>query len=118
MKKLVLTTETVVNKGTIVTVVAKRPYDLCISNDLGGTQEMPAGRYRVRLEKSWDDYEIGGRCIGFLVDAKDIETARKVGTTGYTEADLVKKYPKYQPEKNPKPFQPERVFFGTTEIER
>lgn len=118
MKNLVLTTQTVVKKGTIVTVIAKRAYDICINNDLGGTQELPPGRYRVKLEKSWDDYEIGGRCIGTLVDKKDIEIARKAGTTGFTHEDIKKESPKYEIPKNKKPFQPERVFFGTTEIER
>lgn len=92
------------NKGDVVTVVAVRPYDLCVDNDLGGTTELPAGRYRVRLEKSWHDYEIGGRCIGILLDQKDIETSRKIGTT------------EYQPKKAG--WRPERVFFGTTEIQK
>ncbi len=54
------------------------------ANDVGGTVEMPKGRYRVKIVKEFDDYETGHVMHGILLDKKDIETARKVGTTVYS----------------------------------
>ncbi len=53
------------------------------NNDVGGTSALPAGRYRVQVDRSWDDYETGVRVVGTLLDEADIETAIKTGTTGH-----------------------------------
>lgn len=56
---------------------------VCIVNDVGGTTALPAGSYRVRVTRSWDDYEIGGRMVGELLDDADVAVSRLTGTTGY-----------------------------------
>lgn len=58
-----------------------------LSNDVGGTSELPVGNYRVKVTRHWTDGEIGDRCAGFLLDPQDIETSRIAGTTGYTPDD-------------------------------
>jgi hypothetical protein len=60
---------------------------LTILNDVGGSEQLPTGNYRVRLITSWFDYETGVRCIGELIDLEDIETALQTGTTGFTPED-------------------------------
>lgn len=62
-----------------------------VTNDVGGHSSLPLGRYPVRITKTWDDYETGRRMIGELMFPKDIETARKAGTTGYTPEHYAKK---------------------------
>lgn len=59
------------------------------NNDVGGTYELPPGRYRVALLRSFEDYETGTRMVGILLDEADIETATKVGTTGYAPPGTV-----------------------------
>lgn len=54
-----------------------------IHNDVGGTGELPPGRYKVRVDRSWDDYETGVRVVGTLIEEADIEIAIAAGTTGY-----------------------------------
>ncbi len=86
---------------------------LSILNDVGGTAELPTGNYRVRLLTSWYDYETGTRCIGELIDLKDIATALEVGTTGYTPEDY-RKYGEEHLERTFKAaheFDPGRVYF-------
>jgi hypothetical protein len=56
-----------------------------ITNDVGGTSELPVGNYRVKVTKAWGDYEIGGRGIGVLLNEKDIKKSRKAGTTPWKE---------------------------------
>jgi hypothetical protein len=63
-----------------------------IKNDVGGTSELPVGSYRVRITKTWGDYETGQRCVGVLLDPKDIERSRRAGTTG-KKPDDYKRYP-------------------------
>lgn len=64
------------------------PFDaVYITNDVGGTTELPPGRYRVALERSWDDYETGIRMVGRLVEESDIEIATRAGTTGHAPPD-------------------------------
>lgn len=64
-----------------------------IRNDVGGFSELPPGRYRVRVDRTWHDYETGGRAAGTLLDPADIETSREAGTTGYTAEHYREKYP-------------------------
>ena len=54
---------------------------VCIRNDVGGTEFLPKGRYRVEITRGWDDYETGRRLVGKLLDKEDVKTAVKVGTT-------------------------------------
>jgi hypothetical protein len=61
-----------------------------VTNDVGGHSSLPEGRYPVRITKTWDDYETGRRMIGELLFPKDIETARKAGTTGRTAEEYAK----------------------------
>jgi hypothetical protein len=83
-------------------------------NDVGGTVDLPAGPYRVQMLKSWDDYEIGGRCAGELIYPKDIAIARKAGTTGNSPED----YREYKPALYLKTliqvrtFDPKQVYFS------
>jgi hypothetical protein len=85
-----------------------------ICNDVGGTTNLPAGRFRVRLLESWRDPEIGTRCIGELIEPADIAVARQAGTTGYTPED----YRRFGDEfyervaKEAQAFNPKRVFFA------
>jgi hypothetical protein len=64
-------------------VTAERDYQVCMDNDLRGTGSMPTGRYYVEVERSWHDYETGGRMVGRLVYASDKLIAKQAGTTGY-----------------------------------
>ncbi len=58
-----------------------------ITNDVGGTSEIPVGIYRVRVTRV-----VGrGRLVGELLDIKDIAKSRKAGTTG-SKPDDYKKY--------------------------
>jgi hypothetical protein len=91
-----------------------------VTNDVGGTSALPVGRYAVRITKGWDDYETGRRLIGELLDPKDIETARKAGTTGRTPEEYVK-YGADHVEKAKKAaadFNPKIVYFHGDEFER
>lgn len=80
--------------------------DLGINNDIGGSCEMPPGEYRVELERSWHDYEIGGRAAGRLLDEADIAKAREVGTTGYATPEKITAW------------DPARVFFPISAFKR
>ena len=42
------------------------------------------GIYRVRITKTWGDYETGQRCIGVLLNPRDVAKAKLAGTTGFT----------------------------------
>ncbi len=53
------------------------------SNDLGGTMDVPPGRYSVLVEKVWHDYECGWRATGQLINHRDVEKLRKAGATSY-----------------------------------
>lgn len=77
---------------------------LYFNNDLGGTSQLPPGRYRIRLDRSFDDYETGVRCIGELVDDEAIEIATKTGTSGFASGDM--------------PYRPTRVYFSARQFER
>jgi hypothetical protein len=84
-----------------------------ITNNVGGTAYLPVGYYRVRLLESWYDDETGMRCIGELLDPKDIETARKAGTTRFTPEDY-RKYGQKRYEETAKAareFNPARIHF-------
>ena len=70
-------------KNRIVLVVSRKPWDLCFDNDLGGTECAPIGSYRIKIDRTFQDYETGRRGVGVLVDEKDIETLRQLGTTAF-----------------------------------
>lgn len=59
------------------------------NNDVGGTMALPPGRYRVSVDRSWDDYETGVRAVGTLLDEADIEVAIETGTTSYAPEGTV-----------------------------
>lgn len=71
-------------------VSASDSMTVSVTNNVGGHSSLPVGRYPVRITKAWEDYETGRRLIGELLDPKDIETARKAGTTPYTPEHYVK----------------------------
>ena len=78
-------------------------------NDAGGSTELPQGtrrapaRYRVRITRSWGDYEIGGRCEGLLLDDADVDLARETATTGFANRTHL-------------PLDPRRVFFAAADF--
>jgi hypothetical protein len=84
-----------------VTVENRKLETLSIQNDMGGHSNLPDGQYRVRVVKGWFDYESGKHYICELLEEKDIETARKVGTTGH---------PPEKARKDAKPFDPKTVY--------
>ena len=51
-------------------------------NDVGGTSTLE-GEFKVKVIKSWDDYETGKRMWGNLIDPKDIETVENKRKTNY-----------------------------------
>ena len=55
---------------------------LCGDNDVGGTKIFTFKQAKIRLSRSFNDYECGVRCIGNFVDEKDIAKSRKEGKTG------------------------------------
>ena len=59
--------------------------DVMILNDVGGSNWLPPGRYRVRVTHGFHDYETGDRLHGELLDEKDVKLARKIGTTGHAK---------------------------------
>lgn len=67
--------------------VATKGLGSCVtfSNDVGGTEFMPAGRFRVRIVKTFEDYETGQVVHGELLEAKDRARAKKAGTTGFAK---------------------------------
>jgi hypothetical protein len=71
-------------------IIAK---EVAFTNDVGGTSLME-GRFKVRVDASYVDDEIGTVLHGRLVDATDIARARREGTTGYGPED----YKKYGPD--------------------
>lgn len=86
-------------------------------NDVGGTDFLPHGSYRVRIVKGWDDYETGRRLVGELLDPSDVETARKVGTTGFTPESFAERYGRNagigpDVRRAAKAFNPKRVYFS------
>ncbi|MCI0464518.1 MAG: hypothetical protein L0Z62_46905 [Gemmataceae bacterium] len=87
---------------------------LSIRNDIGGTTELPAGRYRVRLLKCWWDEEIGARCIGELLEPAEIAQAMRAGTTGYTAEDYRKFGDEFHERvaEDARAFDPKRVYFA------
>jgi hypothetical protein len=84
---------------------------VCITNDVGGTTMLPEGEYKVEITRSWSDYEIGGRCIGFLTEAADIEIAREAGTTGFAKVGG-----RFREIKTEYGFEPERVYFAARDF--
>lgn len=89
--------------GQTITVKAKREFDVCFNNDVGGTESIKTGTFRVRVTKQWHDYETGWRFVGVLLDKKDLDRFKKVGTTGYAPKG--------------KAYHPELVYFSDREIE-
>lgn len=90
-------------------VVAKSDgfYGVTIKNDVGGTETLPKGRYKVMVTKQWEDYETGQRLIGTLQDEKDIAVARKKGTTGHANDPRMATLVREQ-----KPWDPKVVYFS------
>jgi hypothetical protein len=103
----------------IVRATGKLAEGLWIHNDVGGSCELPPGKYRVQVTKVWDDYETGRRCIGKLLDPADIETARKTGTLNHSAED----YAKYgeahvqRVKKAKTAFDPSTVYFDGDQLE-
>jgi len=92
-------------------------FSVCITNDVGGTENLPKGRYRVRLTKQWNDYETGQVLHGELIEKDDIAKARKAGTTPWTPEHYRKEYPAnpglaLRAAKAKKEFNPKKVFFS------
>jgi len=50
-----------------------------ISNNVGGTKELPKGRYKVEIIHGFYDYEVGTRLHGRLLDPEQIAISRKTG---------------------------------------
>lgn len=92
--------------------------EVCITNDCGGTEILPKGKYEVQVQKSWHDYETGGRGIGKLLDKRDIEKACRIGTTKFTPDDYKKYGEKAVAEikKSKKSFDPSKVYFSSFDI--
>jgi hypothetical protein len=61
-----------------------------LTNDVGGTGELPVGLYRVEVVSSHRDSETGRWVRGRLLDPRDVEAARAAGTTGYTPGHYLK----------------------------
>lgn len=80
--------------GDECVAVADGGYSVTIKNDIGGSGKLPKGRYLVRIVKEWDDDETGQVLHGVLLDEKDIEKARKAGTTPWTAEHYRREYPK------------------------
>lgn len=72
----------------IITFTATKDYDLCFSNDVGGTASAPPGVYEIAVERTWDDYEIGRRGVGRLTKESDIAKLKELGTTPYDPKKL------------------------------
>jgi hypothetical protein len=89
----------------VIVVTGALGNGLYMSNDVGGTGELPPGRYRVEVTKTWHDYETGNRCHGKLLDPEAVAIARKAGTTGYRDRKT-----------NPPVFDPSKVYFNADQL--
>lgn len=58
----------------------KPPGVVSFNNNVGGTNELPAGRYRVRVIGGFDDDETGRVIHARIVDPAQVEIARKAGS--------------------------------------
>lgn len=91
-----------------------------IINDVGGSSELPPGRYRVQLVRTWNDYEIGTRAEGVLLDEADIEVSRQAGTTSWTAEHYEREYPSSGHAERVRAakeaFDPTRVFFALSDF--
>lgn len=59
-----------------------------ITNEAGGTTDLPEGLYRFQVNAMWDDEECGVRMRGTLLDPDAIALARSLGSTGGEESDI------------------------------
>lgn len=100
--------------GDICVAVADGGFGVTLTNDMGGTQEMPKGRYKVRIVEAWEDDETGQRMRGELLDEKAVAKARKAGTTPFTPKVIGKQWPKVGKEvaRTKKAFNPKIVYFS------
>jgi hypothetical protein len=57
-----------------------------IINNVGGSTHV-RGTFKVKVTESWYDYETGYNFKGEIINAEDIETVRKAGTTGRIPED-------------------------------
>lgn len=92
-----------------------------IVNDVGGSSELPPGRYRVRVVRTWHDYEIGDRAEGVLLDDADVEVSRRAGTTDWTPEHYEREYPTQtalaeRAREARANFDPSRVFFALSDF--
>jgi hypothetical protein len=72
------------------------------NNDVGGTEQLPAGRYRVCVLRSFDDPECGQRVVADLLEEAGIAIAKAAGTTGSGD---------------PTTYRPTRVYFDARQLE-
>lgn len=91
--------------------------DIMIFNDVGGSSFLPPGRYKVRVVHGFDDYETGVRLHGELLDEKDIEIARKAGTTGYAGKVKGARSGLELIDRDQKKFNPKKVYFSGRDFE-
>ena len=59
--------------GDRLFVKADGGFKVSALNDVGGTCEVPAGRYAVVVTRSWYDYEVGNRYVGQLTSQADVD---------------------------------------------
>lgn len=76
----------------------------CFNNDQGGTVLDTEMEIEVEIIKSWEDYEIGQRYIGQVLDDEVIKKLAVLGTTGHATT------------KQSSDYYPKRVYFGPEEI--
>lgn len=95
---------------------------ISFDNNVGGT-EVLNGKFRVQLANNGvKDYETGRNFLGQLIDEKDIEKARKQGTTKFTPAHYANLYGKesqiyIDTLKAAMRFNPARVYISEFDIE-
>ena len=83
------------------------------SNNVGGTSELPEGRYRVELIGGFDDWETGRVLHGRLIDPEQIEIARQAGQV-WQEGWKIPRLPDGRAEtamETPKVYDPTLVMF-------
>jgi len=61
-----------IKNGTKVRIPVVKKFDVCFTNDVGGTSEYPIGSViEGTVSKSWDDYECGWRFTGIDKNGKE-----------------------------------------------
>lgn len=86
-------------------------------NQVGGTISLPDKKRRVRVIKSFYDYEVGYRFHGLLLDEKDIEESKEIGKVSKETIEYWENHPEERHEhRKDWKYNPALVYFSEHSI--